>query len=69
MSRIQIELTEPRVKELEELMSRQGIATKKDLLNRALTLYEWYSKEVDNGHEIASIDKERNSYKVLVMPG
>ena len=49
MSRIQLEMPDGRVKELEELMEKQGISTKKDLLNRAITFYEWYIKEKESG--------------------
>ena len=40
MTRIQFELSEDRNKELEALMEKTGIRTKKDLFNNALTLLE-----------------------------
>ena len=67
MSRIQLEMPDGRVKELEELMEKQCISTKKDLLNRAITFYEWYIKEKESGHEVASIDEERSVYKIPIL--
>lgn len=71
MSRIQLELSEERVQELEELMRQLGVRTKKDLFNNALTLLEWASREKRSGRIIASILKEADDYrevKELVMP-
>lgn len=67
--RFQFELPVDRVRELEELMSRANIRTRKDLFNSALTLFEWAIREREAGRVIASVDEGHKRYKELVMPG
>jgi hypothetical protein len=69
MVRIQLELPEDRVAELDELGARLRIRTRKDLLNTALTLLEWAVNEKAAGHKIASVDVENQVLRELVMPG
>lgn len=66
--RIQLELPQERVRELEELMGQTGLTTKKDLLNDALTLFEWAVKERKAGRTIASVDEPHQRYKEVLMP-
>jgi hypothetical protein len=66
--RIQLELPENRVRELEKLMEETGLATKKDLLNHALGLFQWAVRERRSGRMIASVDEEHNRYKEVTMP-
>jgi metal-responsive CopG/Arc/MetJ family transcriptional regulator len=68
MIKFQFELPEDRVKELEELMRKAKISTRKDLFNSALTLLEWAVHEKEAGRAIASIDEGQRRYKELVMP-
>jgi len=68
MTRIQFELSEDRNKELEALMEKTGIRTKKDLFNNALTLLEWAVKEKRSGRIIASVDEREKKFKEIVMP-
>jgi hypothetical protein len=68
IQRIQIELPEDRVRELETLMEQTGTNTKKDLLNNALTLFEWAVNERRAGRIIASVDEHEKRYKEVVMP-
>jgi hypothetical protein len=68
MIRIQLEFTEGRVRELEELMNETGLSTKKDLMNHALTLFEWAIRERRAGRIIASVDEQSQKYKELLMP-
>jgi len=68
MVRIQFELPEEKVKELEALMEAAQITTRKDLFNNALTLFEWALQERKTGRTIASVDEENKKYKELVMP-
>lgn len=67
-TRIQFELPEARVQELEGLMRETGISTKKDLLNDALTLFQWAVRERQAGRKIASVDETNQRYKELAMP-
>lgn len=66
--RIQIELAEDRVKTLERLMRSCDIATKKELMNNALTLLEWAVGEVVKGNIIISLNERENRYRELQMP-
>jgi hypothetical protein len=66
--RIQFELPEDRVRELEQLMAETDISTKKELLNTALTLFQWAVQEKRTGNVIASIDEKQNRLKELIMP-
>ena len=68
MIRLQFELSEDKVRELEALMKRTGVKTKTDFINNALTLLEWVIKEREAGRKIASVDDEQKSYRELVMP-
>jgi hypothetical protein len=69
MVRIQLELPEDRVAELDELAARLNLRTRKDLLNTALTLLEWAAGEKSAGHKIASVDPDKQVLRELVMPG
>jgi metal-responsive CopG/Arc/MetJ family transcriptional regulator len=68
VTRIQLELPEDRVRELDELMDQTGLSTRKDLLNQALTLFKWALRERQAGRMIASVDEAQNRYKELSMP-
>ncbi len=68
MQRIQFEVPDDRLEELEKLMQRAKITTKKDLLNNALTLFEWVLEEVERGNAIASVDPTHGKYKEITMP-
>jgi len=66
--RVQLDLSETRVRELEELMELCGIATKKELLNNAITLFAWAVREVGKGNVIASVNEAEERYRELQMP-
>lgn len=68
MTRIQFELTEQGVQEFEKLMEATNVATRKDLLNNALTLLEWAIKERQKRRIIASVDERNQKYKEIEMP-
>jgi hypothetical protein len=66
--RLQIDLDEAQMKELEQMMEEGKVRTKKDLFNAAFTLLRWAMKERKAGKVIASVDEKRDSYKELEMP-
>lgn len=68
MVRIQLDLPDEQVRELEQLMADTGISTKKDLFNNALTLFQWAVAEKRAGRSIASVDEAEKKYKELIMP-
>ena len=67
-TRVQLEFSEVKIKELERLMREMGLATRKDLFNNALTLLKWAAAEKRSGRTIASIDNTTHRYKELLMP-
>ena len=66
--RIQYELTDERNKALENLMRETGITTKKELLNNALSLFEWAIQERKKGATLVSLDEHNNKYKEIIIP-
>lgn len=66
--RMQFDLPEERLKELDTLMSKCGISTRKELFNYALTMLEWAVEESEIGHEIAAIDRVNKEFYSLRMP-
>ena len=66
--RLQIDLDEDHMKELEQMMEAGKVRTKKDLFNAAFTLLRWAMKERKAGRTIASVDETRDVYKELEMP-
>ena len=67
MVRIQLDLPEDQVAELDMLMEETRLSTRKDLFNNALTLFMWAVKARRAGRIIASVD-ERQNIRELVMP-
>ena len=68
MVRIQLDLPEEQVKELDELMKETNIVTRKDLFNNALTLFQWAAKAKRAGRIVASLDEETGTAKEILMP-
>lgn len=66
--RIQLDLAKSRVAELDELAKRCGLKTRKDLINNALTLFEWAVEAVSEGRVIASVDEESEKFREVTLP-
>lgn len=66
--RVQLDLPERQVKELDGLMKETGVATRKDFFNQALSLLLWAIKEKKEGRIIASVDEANQQYREVVMP-
>jgi metal-responsive CopG/Arc/MetJ family transcriptional regulator len=67
MVRIQLDLPDEQVAELDKLMEETRLTTRKDLFNNALTLYLWAVKAKKAGRIIASVD-DNQRIRELVMP-
>lgn len=65
---LKFEITEERMRELNELKRILGLKSNKDLFNNALTLLEWAVKERKQGRIIASVDSEGKKYKEIILP-
>jgi len=68
MVRLQFELENERVSEIERLMQLTDIRTKKEYFNNALTLFKWAINERCQGRLIASVDESNKSMRDLRMP-
>lgn len=68
MSRLQINVTDQQLSDLEVLIAKCGIGTKKELFNNALVLLDWAVREREKGNIIASINEKTAQYRELVMP-
>lgn len=68
VQRVQFDVPEDRLAELQQLMKSCGIETRKDLFNNALTLLEWAVRESSRGRTIASVSSDEKSYRELQMP-
>ncbi|WP_447067264.1 hypothetical protein [Vibrio alginolyticus] len=66
--RVQFDLTEDKVKEIEEIMEKSGMSSRKDVFNTALTLLEWAIEESERGHDIAAINRSEREFFSLRMP-
>jgi hypothetical protein len=66
--RVQVEVLEDRLSELNELMRLCGLSTRKDLFNNAISILEWATEEVGKGNVIASVNRKERNYEVLRMP-
>lgn len=65
--RLQFEIDEEWLNELEQLRNLGGLRTKKELLNNALTLLRWAVKQRQNGRTIVSVSAD-GSERELEMP-
>lgn len=66
--RVQFDLTEEKVKEIEDIMTKSGMSSRKDVFNTALTLLEWAIEESERGHDIAAINRNEKEFFSLRMP-
>ena len=66
--RLQIELSAEKLRQFEDLMEDTGLATKKDLVNNALTLLTWAVRETKSGRKIVSLDEQSKQYKEILLP-
>jgi hypothetical protein len=69
MKRLQFLMEDQLVKQLDALVEETGLKTRTQLLNSALTLFEWAVRERKNGRVIASVDEIANKYKEIDLPG
>jgi cellobiose phosphorylase len=68
MVRIQLEMPEEQVAELDALMKEAKIATRKDLFNNAIALFQWAAKVKRAGQIVSALDEQKGTAKELVMP-
>jgi metal-responsive CopG/Arc/MetJ family transcriptional regulator len=66
--RIQLDIPDDQVKALDALMEEVGVATRKELFNNALALFDWAVRERKLGRIIASVNEDEKKMKELMMP-
>lgn len=69
MKRLQFLMADDLVIHLDALVDETGLKTRTQLLNSALTLFEWAVRERKNGRVIASVDEAADKYKEIDLPG
>jgi hypothetical protein len=66
--RWQLDVPAERASELDQFGDQYEFATRKDLVNTALSLLQWAVDEVKAGRIVASIDESTGRYKQLELP-
>jgi hypothetical protein len=67
-TRLQVDMTRERLDAIDQLVSITGLATRKDLLDNALTLLAWVVRETRRGRAIGSADISGENFKEVAMP-
>jgi hypothetical protein len=62
--RVQFEVPRHRFEQLEELMIKAGIETKKELIDSALSLFECAIEEICDGNVLGILDAENKFHKL-----
>jgi len=66
--RLNFEINEDQMSSFKALQQRTGAGTMKDLVNNALTILEWAVDETAKGNEVAALNEDDKSYRILVTP-
>ena len=66
--RVQLDMPEERIKDMQQIMAKTGVSTRKDVFENALALFEWAVNERMNGRKIASFDEKEDGFRELLMP-
>jgi hypothetical protein len=66
--RFQLDLSEPEHTEMERLMAKAGIKTKREFITQALTIFKWAANELANGRIVASMGSQGDSVRQLETP-
>lgn len=66
--RLQFDMPQPEYERLLWLMHACGMTANKDLLNNALTVFEWAVNEVGAGREVGAMDKRTKEFTLLSLP-
>jgi hypothetical protein len=65
--RFQVEISKDRAGLIDELRTRCGIESRKELFDTAITLLDWAVSEVEAGRDVASVNREKKEFEVLRM--
>ena len=67
-TKVQIELSDKRLQEIDLLMEQTDTATRKEFFNNALTLLKWAIDKAKHGYTIASVKEDEKRFRELEMP-
>ena len=67
-TRLQVDMTRERLEAIDQLVRITGLATRKELLDNALTLLAWAVRETRKGRPIGSADQSGGNFKEVAMP-
>lgn len=68
MVRVQFDMPLEKMGDLDYLMSRAGINSRRELFNSALTLLDWAVDQRSHGRKILSCNESDNTCRELSMP-
>ena len=68
MVHIELNVPDEQAKQLDELMQKTKLTNRVDLLNNALTLFEWAVMTKEAGRMVASLDEKSGTARELVLP-
>ena len=68
MTRIQFEIPEDRLKDLDCLKGQIGATTRTELFNNAMALLRWVVDQRVDERLIASVNRKDNTFRELEMP-
>ncbi len=68
MKKLQLEITPSQMENLDSLIQKCGLTTRKELFNNAMTLFAWAVSESEKGNRVASYDEENDRIERLVYP-
>ena len=66
--RLNFELDESQMAEINALKKETGANSMKELFNNALTILDWAVEEVAQGKEIVAISPDEASHRVFITP-
>ena len=66
--RLQIELDQDQIRELDDLAEMGGLRTRKEFFNNAFTLMKWAVRERRQARSIGSLDQVGGTYRELTTP-
>lgn len=66
--RVQLDILESRIQELEEVRKKCGLSTRKDVFENALQLFEWAVAQAEKGAAIGAYDEKKEEFLEVVMP-
>lgn len=65
--RVQLDLSKRKIDELEQIRTKTGVSTRKDIFENALALLDWAVSQAEEGKKIGAMDQDK-AFQELMMP-